>query len=51
MDEINELVDLHKYGLVDFDEGLVRRLVEKITIFKCYMEFTFKDVEVIRVKK
>lgn len=49
MDEINELVDLHKYGLVDFDAQLVRRLVEKITIFQRYMEFTFKDGEVIRV--
>lgn len=49
MDEINELVDLHKYGLVDFDAQLVRRLVEKITIFQRYIEFTFKDGEVIRV--
>lgn len=49
IDEINELVDLHKYGLVDFDEQLVRRLVEKTTIFKRHMEFTFKDSEVIRV--
>ena len=46
---MNELVEFHKYGLVDFDEGLVRRLVEKITIFQRYMEFTFKDGEVIRV--
>ncbi len=49
LDEIKELVELHKYGLVDFDEQLVRRLVEKITIFQRYMEFTFKDGEVIRV--
>lgn len=49
MNEINELVDLHKYGLVDFDEQLVWRLVAKITIFKRYMEFTFKDDEVIKV--
>lgn len=51
LDEINKLVELHKYGLVDFDEQLVRRLVEKITIFQRYMEFTFKDGEVIRVNK
>ena len=49
LDEINKLVELHKYGLVDFDEQLARRLVEKITIFKRYMEFTFKDGEVIKV--
>ncbi|OTA88936.1 DNA recombinase [Limosilactobacillus reuteri] len=51
LDEINKLVKFHKYGLVDFDEQLVRRLVEKITIFQRYMEFTFKDGEVIRVNK
>ena len=49
IDEINKLVEFHKYGLVDFDEQLVRRLVEKITIFKRYIEFTFKDGEVIKV--
>lgn len=49
IDEINKLIEFHKYDLVDFDEGLVRRLVEKITIFKRYMEFKFKDGEVIRV--
>ena len=49
LDEINQLVDLHKYGLGDFDEQLVRRLIEKITIFQRYLEFTLKDGEVIRV--
>ena len=49
INEINELVEFHKYGLVDFNEQLVRRLVEKITIFQRYIEFTFKDGEVIRV--
>ena len=51
IDEINKLIEFHKYGLVDFDEDLVRRLVEKITIFKRYMEFKFKDGEVIRINK
>lgn len=32
LDEINKLVELHKYGLVDFDEQLVRRLVEKMAL-------------------
>lgn len=49
LEEINELVEFHKYGLVDFDEGLVRRLIEKITIYQRYMEFTFKDGEIIRI--
>ena len=47
LDEINELVEFHKYGLVDFDEQLVRRLVEKITVFQRYMEFKFKNGEII----
>lgn len=51
LDKINKLIEFHKYGLVDFDEDLVRRLVEKITIFKRYMEFKFKDGEVIRINK
>ncbi|MCD7085629.1 hypothetical protein LTY21_03730 [Limosilactobacillus fastidiosus] len=50
LDEINKLVELHKYGLVDFDEQLVRLLIEKITIFQRYMEFTFKDGEVTKIK-
>ena len=49
-DEINKLIEFHKYGLVDFDEQLVRRLIEKITIFQRYMRFTFKDGEVVKVK-
>ena len=35
----------------DIDEQLARRLVKKITIFKRYMEFKFKDGEVIRINK
>jgi hypothetical protein len=42
-------VDEHQHNIQEFDPQLVRRLVEKITIFKRYMEFTFKDGEVIRV--
>lgn len=37
-------------GLIKFDEKLVRLLIEKITIYKSKIEFTFKDGEVITVK-
>ena len=37
-------------GLTKFDEKLGRILIEKITIFKSKIEFTFKDGEVITIK-
>ena len=40
----------HQHGIQEFDPQLVRRLIEKITIFQRYMEFTFKDGEAIKVK-
>ena len=48
-DQVGDFVDEHQHNIQEFDPQLVRRLVEKITIFQRYMEFTFKDGEVIRV--
>ena len=48
-DQVGDFVDEHQHNIQEFDPQLVRRLVEKITIFKRYMEFTFKDGEVIKV--
>lgn len=42
-------MDENQGGIQEFDPQLVRRLIEKITIFQRYMEFTFKDGEVIKV--
>ena len=49
IDQVSNFVDEHQHGIQEFDPQLVRRLIEKITIFQRYMEFTFKDGEVIRV--
>ena len=49
IDQVSDFVDEHQHGLQEFDPQLVRRLIEKITIFQRYMEFTFKDGEVIKV--
>lgn len=49
IDQVSDFVDEHQHGLQEFDQQLVRRLIEKITIFQRYMEFTFKDGEVIKV--
>lgn len=49
LDKINELVGFHKYGLVDFDKKLIRRLTKQITIFQRYIGFMFRDSKVMRV--
>ena len=50
IDQVSDFVDEHQHGIQKFDPKLVRRLIEKITIFQRYMEFTFKDGEVIKIK-
>ena len=50
IDQVSDFVDEHQHGIQKFDPQLVRRLIEKITIFQRYMEFTFKDGEVIKIK-
>lgn len=51
IDQVSDFVDEHQHGLQEFDPQLVRRLIEKITIFQRYMEFTFKDGEVIKIRQ
>lgn len=50
IDQVSDFVYEHQHGIQEFEPQLVRRLIEKITIFQHYMEFTFKDGEVIKVK-
>ena len=50
INQVSDFVDEHQHGIQEFDPQLVRRLIEKITIFQRYMEFTFKDSEVVKVK-
>ena len=47
---IQSFFQTYQGGLTKFDEKLVRLLIEKITIFKSKIEFTFKDGEVITIK-
>ena len=47
---IQSFFQTYQGGLTKFDEKLVRLLIEKITIFKSKIDFTFKDGEVITVK-
>ena len=49
IDQVGDFVDEHQHSIHEFDPQLVRRLIKKITIFQRYIEFTFKDGEVIRV--
>ncbi|MBV0921052.1 recombinase [Lactobacillus reuteri] len=49
IDQVSNFMDENQGGIQEFDPQLVRRLIEKITIFQRYMEFTFKDGEVIKV--
>jgi DNA invertase Pin-like site-specific DNA recombinase len=47
---IQSFFQTYQGGLIKFDKKLVRLLIEKITIYKSKIEFTFKDGEVITVK-
>ena len=47
---IQSFFQTYQGGFTKFDEKLVRLLIEKITIFKSKIEFTFKDGEVITIK-
>ena len=50
IDQVSDFVDEHQHGIHEFDPQLVCRLIKKITIFQRYMEFMFKDGEVIKIK-
>ena len=47
---IQSFFQTYQGGFTKFDKRLVRLLIEKITIFKSKIEFTFKDGEVITIK-
>ncbi len=51
IDQVGDFVDEHQHSIQEFDPQLVRCLIEKITIFQRYMEFTFKDSEVIKIRQ
>ena len=41
-DELEAFLDEHQEPVTDYDEGLVRRLIERITVFEDRLAFEFK---------
>ena len=42
LDELEAFLDEHQGPVTDYDEGLVRKLVERITVYDDYLAFEFK---------
>ena len=42
MDELEAFLDGQTTEVTDYDEGLVRRLIERITVFDDHLIFEFK---------
>ena len=42
LDELEAFLDEHQEPVTDYDEGMVRRLIERITVFEDHLEFEFK---------
>ena len=43
LDELEAFLDEHQEPLTDYDDGLVRRLVERITVYDDRLAFEFKS--------
>ena len=42
LDELEAFLEEHQESVTDYDEGLVRRLAERITVYDGYLAFGFK---------
>ena len=42
LEELEAFLDEHQEPVTDYDEGMVRRLIERITVFEDHLEFEFK---------
>ena len=42
LDELEAFLDERQGPVTDYDEGMVRRLIERITVFEDQLEFEFK---------
>ena len=42
MDELEAFLDERQEPVTDYDEGMVRRLIERITVFEDHLGFEFK---------
>ena len=43
LDELEEFLDEHQEPVTDYDEGMVRRLIERITVYEDHLDFEFKS--------
>ena len=42
LDELETFLDEHQEPVTDYDEGMVRGLIERITVFEDHLAFEFK---------
>ncbi len=42
LDELEAFLDEHQEPVTDYDEGMVRRLIERITVYDDRLDFEFK---------
>ena len=42
LEELEAFLDEHQDPVTDYDEGMVRRLIERITVFEDHLDFEFK---------
>ena len=43
LDELEEFLDEYQEPVTDYDEGMVRRLIERITVYEDHLDFEFKS--------
>ena len=43
LDELEDFLDEHQEPVTDYDEGMVRRLIERITVYEDHLDFEFKS--------
>ena len=43
LDELEAFLDDHQEPVTDYDEGMVRRLIERITVYEDHLAFEFKS--------
>jgi hypothetical protein len=43
LDELEAFLDKHQEPVTDYDEGMVRRLIERITVYEDHLDFEFKS--------
>ena len=41
--DLEAFLDKHQEPVTDYDEGMVRRLIERITVYEDHLEFEFKS--------